>query len=139
VTVTKEDYPQARPLRTDRIRNIERPFGWIPMRILSSGLLAQLSTPAKLLYFVLCLVSDRNGLSFYSDYRLSVLLKLSKQHLQAARAELRRIDLLAYDEGLYQLMSLPTLVDPGPTTERPIQGIGEALGRLGIEGNHGHS
>jgi hypothetical protein len=86
----------------------------MPMRILSSGLLAELSTPAKLLYFTLCLVSDRNGLSFYSDYRLSVLLKLSSQHLQAARAELLRRDLLAYSEGLYQLMSLPKIVEPVP-------------------------
>jgi hypothetical protein len=108
----------------------------MPVRILSSGLLAQLSTPAKLLYFVLCLVSDRNGLSFYSDYRLSVLLKLSKQHLQVARAELRRRDLLVHKEGVYQLMSLPALPEPDPKNEQSSQRIGEVLGHIGIEDNH---
>jgi hypothetical protein len=129
----------AQLLRADRARTIERPFGWIPMRILSSGLLAQLSTPAILLYFFLCLVSDRYGLSFYSDYRLIVLLKFSKQQLLAARAELRRKDLLAYDGGLYQLMSLPTLAEPGPRKEQSLQGLGEFLGRFEIEGNHERS
>ena len=46
------------PLRTDRIRTLERPFGWIPFRILTSGLLPALSPPTKLLYFFLCLVAD---------------------------------------------------------------------------------
>jgi hypothetical protein len=58
------------PLRTDRIRTVEPPFGWIPFRILTSGLLAQLSLQAKLLYFFLCLVADEQGMSYYGERRL---------------------------------------------------------------------
>ena len=41
-------------LRPDRLRNLEPPFGWAPCRLLTTGLLAQLSLPAKALYLALC-------------------------------------------------------------------------------------
>ena len=82
----KEDtMNRPQPLRPDRIRVIERPFGWIPFRILTSGLLAQLGVPARALYFFLCLVADSNGLSFYGDYRTTMLLKLAGVELRMAR------------------------------------------------------
>lgn len=96
-----------RPLRPDRLRTLERPFGWIPFRILTSGLLQQLSREAKLLYFFLCLVADGQGISFYGDRRLQLLLDLSDGELEHARAELCRQDLLAFDGRVYQLLSLP--------------------------------
>ncbi len=98
---------RPRPLKPERLRTIERPFGWIPFRILTSGILPQLSTQAKLLYFLLCLVADRYGISFYGDYRLTVLLKLSGYEFRQARDELLKRDLLAYDGKVYQLLSLP--------------------------------
>jgi len=94
-------------LRPDRLRKIEPPFGWVPFRLLSCGLFAQLSTPAKLLYFFLCLVADRRGVSFYGDSRLQELLQLPPDALQRARDELDNHDLLAFDQRLYQLLSLP--------------------------------
>lgn len=97
-----------RPLRTDRLRTVERPFGWIPFRILSSGLLARLSRPAKLLYFFLCLVADRRGMSYWGETRLAVLLGLSAAELEQAREELSGKDLLAFDGRLCQLLSLPS-------------------------------
>jgi hypothetical protein len=94
-------------LRPERLRTVERPFGWIPFRLLTSGILPQLSAPAMQLYFLLCLVADRQGLSYYGDERLSRLLKLPRRALTRARAELCREDLLAFDGRLYQLLSLP--------------------------------
>jgi len=98
---------QPSPLRPDRIRRIERPFGWIPFRILSSGLLGQLSIPAKLLFFFLCLVSDQQGISFYGPRRMIELLGLSASEITNAVGELRDADLLAFDGQVYQLLSLP--------------------------------
>jgi hypothetical protein len=98
---------RPRPLRGDRLRTLERPFGWIPFRILTSGRLEQLGRGAKLLYFFLCLVADRDGVSFYGDVRLGRLLGLSWLELEAAREELCRHDLLAFDGRVYQLLSLP--------------------------------
>ena len=99
---------RPRPLRTDRLRTVERPFGWIPFRVLTSGLLARLSSQAKLLYFFLCLVADEHGMSFYGSRRLAALLGLSEPELTRARHELVGHDLVAFDGRLYQLLSLPS-------------------------------
>ena len=95
------------PLRQDRIRAIEKPFGWIPFRVLTSGMLGQLSTPGKLLFFFLCLVADRQGVSFYGPRRILEVLGISPSDLTQAINELRDADLLAFDGQVYQLLSLP--------------------------------
>ena len=99
---------RPQPLRPKRVRSLAPPFGWIPFRLLSSGLLAQLDPPAKLLYFFLCLVADRYGLSFYGEKRLSHELGLQVTELQTARRQLSHRDLLAFDGRVYQLLSFPT-------------------------------
>jgi hypothetical protein len=99
---------RPRPLKPDRLRTLERPFGWIPFRILTSGRLQQLSRDAKLLYFFLCLVADARGISFYGDVRLGQLLALAPPELRHAREQLCRRDLLAFDGRIYQLLSLPS-------------------------------
>ncbi len=93
--------------RPDRLRTMDRPFGWAPCRLVSSGLLPRLSLAAKALYLGLCLVADRRGLSYWSDRRLEALLGLDTAELQHAREELVHYDLLAFDGRLYQLLSLP--------------------------------
>ncbi len=93
--------------RPDRLRVIERPFGWLPCRLLSEGWLETLSRPAKLLYLLLVAAADRQGLSFYSDARIEHVLALSDGELARARVELAELDLLAFDGRIYQLLSLP--------------------------------
>lgn len=94
-------------LRPDRLRQMERPFGWVPFRLLSSGLLTAMSRPAQQMYFFLCLVADAQGMSCYGDHRLGLLLKLGESELLLARSELLRRDLVAYDGSAYQLLSWP--------------------------------
>jgi hypothetical protein len=61
----------------------------------------------KLLYFVLVAVSNQDGVSFYSDARLAELLDIRFPHeLEAARNELVARDLLAYENGIYQVLDL---------------------------------
>lgn len=98
---------KAKLLRLDRLRHLERPFGWVPFRLLTSGCLAPLSVSAKALYLVLCLVADRRGLSYWGETRLQAQAGLDWATLQEARQELQHQDLLAYDGRLYQLLSLP--------------------------------
>ncbi len=63
----------------------------------------------KLLYLVLVAVSNRDGVSFYSDERLEELLDIRHQHeLTGARDELVARDLIAFKEGVYQVLDLPT-------------------------------
>jgi len=62
----------------------------------------------KLLYLVLVAVSNRDGVSFYSDERLGELLDIRHQHeLTGARDELVARDLIAFEEGIYQVLDLP--------------------------------
>ena len=138
--------PRPRPLRPDRLRSIERPFGWIPFRLLASGLLARLGRDAKLLYFFLCLVADGKGISFYGDRRVELLLELSHGELEHAREELCRHDLLAFDGRVYQVLSLPDDVgrvdragrragrDPreGQRSGEGAETVGRILRRLGL-------
>ena len=107
---------QPPPLRNDRVRTIEKPFGWIPCRILMNGLFADLSDEAKLLYLFLCLAADRQGLSFYGDRRIQSYFQLQAAAMDTAKQELIQKDLIAYDGHLYQVLSLP-----GPTTNPIIQ------------------
>jgi hypothetical protein len=109
VEVEMRHHPQ--PIKPGRLRRIEPPFGWIPFQIVSSGLLRQLSTEGKLLYFVLCVVADRQGLSFWSEQRLAELLCLPRGELKRARLELCEWDLLAFNGWLYQLLSFPVIED----------------------------
>jgi hypothetical protein len=96
-------------LRPDRIRTIEKPFAWIPFRLLKDGLFAELSDPAKLLYVFLCLAADRQGLSFYGDDRIRTYFhQLGAEQIDLAREELICKNMIAYDGRLYQVLSLPS-------------------------------
>lgn len=62
----------------------------------------------KLLYFVLIAVSNRDGVSFYSDGRLAGTLDIQHAHeLTGARNELIGRGLIAFEQGLYQVLDLP--------------------------------
>jgi len=102
------------PLRPNRIRTVERPFAWIPCRLLINGLFADMSDEAKLLYLFLCLAADRQGMSYYGDRRIQSYFQLKPDGIDNARKELIQKDLIAYDGRYYQVFSLPT-PQPEPT------------------------
>lgn len=135
----KAPLARRQPLRPDRLRPLERPFGWIPFRFLKSGWLPRLGRDAKLLYFFLCLVADGRGISFYGDARIEDLLALSAGELARARDELTELDLLAFDGRLYQVLSLPSPRAPvaqrQPSCPRggDYESVGQILQRLGSE------
>jgi hypothetical protein len=104
---------RLRVLRPERRRQLERPFAWLPFRLVTAGVLGELSAGAALLYFFLCLVADRDGLSYWGLERMAVLLGVAEAELARAREELCDHDLLAYDDGLYQVLSLPPRSDAG--------------------------
>lgn len=101
-----KDRPQ--PPRPDRIRSIHGSFSWIDHRFLRKGFDQGLTRLEKLFYFVLVAVSNRDGVSFYSDDRLAEILDIRHVHeLAGARDELIYRDLIAYEHGLYQVLELP--------------------------------
>jgi len=102
--------PKSRPQppRPDRRRSIHGSFSWIDHRFLREGFDQGLTRLEKLLYFVLVAVSNQDGVSFYSDARLAELLDIRFPHeLEAARNELVARDLIAYEDGIYQVLDLP--------------------------------
>ena len=99
---------RPRPPRPDGIRSIRGSFSWIDHRFMRQGFDQGLTRLEKLLYFVLVAVSNRDGVSFYSDERLAEILDIRHVHeLAGARDELIDRDLIAFEQGIYQVLDLP--------------------------------
>lgn len=112
----------------DRVR---RPpaggWSWIDRRFVRERA-PRLTHEAIVLYFFLAAVSDKDGLSFYSDASIAVRLRITEAAVVAARGELVAEDLVAYRAPLVQVLSLP-----GATVERRDGGLvhfGEMLRAL---------
>jgi len=99
---------RPQPLQPDRIRTISGSFSWIDHRFFRQGFDQGLTRLEKLLYLVLVAVSNRDGVSFYSNERLEELLEIRHNHeLTGARDELVARDLIAFKDGVYQVLELP--------------------------------
>ena len=90
-----------------RMRTITGSFAFIEHRFLRHGYWASLGHHELLLYIFLVMVSDRQGLSFYSYDKICSLLSLSVDEYILARDLLINKDLLAFDGTFFQVLSLP--------------------------------
>ena len=100
---------RPQPPQPDRIRSIHGSFSWIDHRFFRQGFDQGLTRMEKLLYFVLVAVSNRDGVSFYSDERLGEFLDIRHNHeLTGARDELMARNLIAFKDGVYQVLDLPS-------------------------------
>ena len=96
-----------RILIADRVRRPpEDGFSWIDRRFLRE-FAVRLSGDAVFLYFFLTAVSDKHGLSYYSETTLALRLRTSEATIVQARDELITYDLVAYQAPLTQVLSLP--------------------------------
>jgi hypothetical protein len=91
----------------DRVRKISGSFAFIEHRFLRSGFWSALSHHELLLYLLLVVVADRQGLSYYSYDKICTLLKISVDDYILARDALIKKDLIAFDGSLFQVLSLP--------------------------------
>jgi hypothetical protein len=108
-----------RLLVPDRVRRPPREgFSWIDRRFLREyG--ARLSGDA---------VSDKDGLSFYSDAALAARLRMREQGVSSARDELLTHDLIAFQPPLTQVLSWPR---SGQVQRGGLHALGEVLRALG--------
>ena len=106
-------------LYPDRLRKISGSFAFIEHRLLRDGFWDTLSQHELLLYLLLIVVADRNGLSYYSYDKLCSLLKISVDEYILARDALIQKDLIAFDGSLFQVLSLPP--KPRGVAARPLK------------------
>lgn len=119
---------QKRLLRPERVRQVPPSFNWVDHRLVRDHYLERCDCTALALYLFLVVVSDAQGLSYYSEASLCRQLKLDPLQLSAARVALEKADLIAYRKPLYQVLSLnPTAPPPAvPAEQRSGQSLSVA-------------
>jgi hypothetical protein len=100
-------YPQ-------RMRRIPSQFSWVDHRLIRDRHIESCSHPALALYLFLVTVADQEGLSYYSDPSLMSRLGMDAQTLDSARQNLIQAGLVAYEDPLYQVLSLEPFMESGP-------------------------
>jgi hypothetical protein len=98
--------PQKRLLRPERLRRVPSQFSWIDQRLVRERHTERCGAEALALYLVLVTVADANGLSYYGEASLAQLLSMPVARLREVRGELIRLDLIAFQRPLYQVLSL---------------------------------
>lgn len=88
-------------------RKMEYPFGWIPQRFVTDGIMKTLRIEEILLYIFLSLVSDKNGISWYGDKRISELTGIPAVGIITARFGLEKKGFIAYKKPYYQVLQMP--------------------------------
>jgi hypothetical protein len=94
-------------LNADRVRRIKGGFSFIPHRFVTDGFMSSLNGSELLLYLFLVAVSDRYGLSFYSDGSICSLLQMTSENYQKSRQGLMEKDLIDFDGTVFQVLELP--------------------------------
>ena len=91
----------------ERVRKIDGSFSFIPHRFITDGFFASLTQTELRVYFLLVLVGDRHGLSYYSQDRLCLMLKMPIDDFLSARNGLIKKSLIAFDGFMFQVLALP--------------------------------
>lgn len=119
--------PRKRVLRPDRLRRVPPQFSWIDQRLVREGHIERCDVPALALYLVLAIVADAQGLSYYGEASLARLLSMPQARLLQARADLMRLDLIAYEAPIYQVLGLDP---PPPARVGGVHGLEHSLAQL---------
>jgi len=112
------------PIVAQRIRKVPVGFSWIDHRLVREHFIDRCSHAACALYLFLVTVADAKGLSHYSDLSLKQRLGMDQTTLEQARSQLIRIDLIAWQTPLYQVLSLEV------QRRRPSSGALMSLGEI---------
>lgn len=89
-----------------RRRRVPAQFSWVDQRLVRERHVGRCTAHALALYLFLITVADAQGLSYYGDGAIAERLGWSAAQVHAARAELLRVDLIAFRRPLYQVLSL---------------------------------
>ena len=102
-------------LQADRLRRPRR-FGWVDHGIVLDGFLGRMSPAAQRLYLFLCVVANRDGVSWHSDARIVAATGLAPAMLESGRRDLIDADLVGFGCPYYQVLSLPRVQSSAPAS-----------------------
>ena len=97
------------PIVAERIRKVPKHFSWIDHRLVRDRHIENCSHASAALYLFLVTVGDAKGLSYYGEKSILKHLCMDQSVLEAARANLIKIGLIAWQKPLYQVLSLDSL------------------------------
>jgi len=91
----------------ERVRRVPRQFSWVDQRLVRDGFCRRCRPEELALYLVLTTVGDAEGLSYYGDLSVARLINVPVERVAVARDGLRKADLIAYCQPVYQVLELP--------------------------------
>lgn len=94
------------PIDKNRIRKVPKQFNWVDHRLVRDRHIERFSHCAATLYLFLVTVGDANGLSYYGDKSIVTRLSMDQSMLQNARNNLIQNGMIAWQEPIYQVLSL---------------------------------
>jgi hypothetical protein len=100
---------EKHPIDPARIRQLPARFSWLDQRLVTQRRLQDCPRSSQALYLFLAVVSDAQGLSYYSDKSVRTHLDMPQGELTAARQGLIEQQLLLFERPIYQLLSLDPL------------------------------
>jgi len=107
-----------RVLNWQRMRRIPAQFSWLDQRLVRDRHIERCDAPACALYLFLVTVADAQGLSYYSEASIARRLSMEPARVGQARTDLVRLELIAYESPLYQVLSLDAPVAPALSPQR---------------------
>jgi hypothetical protein len=93
------------PILAHRVRNVPAQFSWLDHRLVRERYIDRCTHAAAALYLFLVTVADAAGMSYYGDASIGRRLSMDLATLEAARDNLVRIGLIAWQKPLYQVLS----------------------------------
>jgi hypothetical protein len=121
-----------RVLRPERLRQVPEQFSWVDQALVQRHFIDRCDARAAALYLFLVTVSDAQGLSYYGESTLAARLHLNAEDLAPARAQLIKLELIAYQAPLYQVLALPGTrvaprTAPSVSAQAPVRETGAGL------------
>lgn len=101
-----------------KVRRPTHGFGWADRRIVTAGHLAQMNQVEVVVYLVLCVVADRNGISCYRPETLARLVKQSTDRVERALESLASRSFIAREGRFAQVASLEDRDPPRENSQK---------------------
>ncbi len=120
---------EKHPIYPQRIRKVPRQFSWIDQRLVRERYIDRCSHRSAALYLFLVTVADAQGMSYYGDRSICQRLAMDQERLEKARQELVRLNLIAWQRPLYQVLALGDV--PRQRSEGRLQSFAQILQGIG--------